>query len=142
MRYSAYGVSERYELTATRHLNEGDEALFYITKLGMFCGPWEVNGRGERKPDHPAVKEWRPAGAFDIIIPLRRKADLGACSIQEVFDRLYFITNRREWTDHLQFSIISIRDEDYNTIKGALSSEGLLNLLGSLLSPRGGTCPL
>jgi len=47
---------------------------------------------------------------------------IGAVNVDHVFNDLLFITNKAKaggggWQDHVQFSIISIREEDYELLK-------------------------
>jgi len=120
-KYSVYGVSERYEETATKHIDKGDQVFFYIKKRKRFNGPWEIASKGKWDESHPAVSEWEGQEKYVIIIPLKPNENIGECNLDSVFSKLYFITNRRKcgkggYSDHFQFSIISIRDEDFNTI--------------------------
>ena len=55
------------------------------------------------------------------LIPIKL-VELRVCPLDDVFDELLFITDRKSkgrgggYSDHFQFSIISIREEDYEII--------------------------
>lgn len=117
--YNVFGVDERYQYTALNHIDTGDIVFFYITEKKKFTGPFKVLEKGKYDPNHVAVSLWksRKNKRYEYIIkfePLRDK--FGECNLEEVFDKLVFITNRKEYSDHFQFSIVSICREDYNTI--------------------------
>ncbi len=117
LKYSVFGVDERYEVTATQLLSVGDKVFFYVTRRRVFIGPWEIVQRGRYEEKHPAVHEWIPPGKYRVIIRLKRLLDkLLEVPITSVFNELLFITNRKEYSDHFQFSIVSIRDEDYDLL--------------------------
>jgi hypothetical protein len=102
--------------------------------LPLFLGPYIIISSGHRNPQHPAVREWASTrGAeFDTIIEFKSLEDEGVGvrvrdfdqrlpNNQQLLNNLLFITNKARtggggWQDHLQFSIVSIREEDYNTI--------------------------
>jgi len=120
-RYNVFGVDERYEVTATKNISEGDEVFFYITRKRVFKGPWKVKKKGEYQYNHPAVIEWKPPNKYFIVIELERSSQLISIPLtDELRDKLLFITNKKKgsggYSDSFQFSIISIRDEDYKTI--------------------------
>lgn len=135
VKYGAYGVDERYRVTAQEHLELGDLVFFYVTDEKVFKGPWRIKDKGKYQPDHPAVKEWKPPGKqsnikYVYIIPIEPLDQIKECPLEKVFDKLLFITNKRRgkrggYSDHFQFSIISIREEDYNTILANTSSKPL-----------------
>jgi len=70
LRYKVFGVDERYEITATRHISEGDEFFFYVKEKQVFCGPWRVKKKGTYIPNHPAVREWSPPDKYVIVIEI------------------------------------------------------------------------
>jgi len=61
---------------------------------------------------------------FTVIIEFDKAPNnpVGAVNVDHVFNDLLFITNKAKaggggWQDHVQFSIISIREEDYELLK-------------------------
>jgi hypothetical protein len=100
----------------------------YCGGLPLLLGPYIIISSGHRNPQHPAVREWASTkGAkFDTIIEFKslENEDVGVrvrVFDQRLLNKLLFITNKARtggggWQDHLQFSIVSIREEDYNTI--------------------------
>lgn len=124
-KFNVFGVDERYMVTCLHHISPGDLAFFYVTGEQVFKGPWKVSRGCTHDPNHPAVSEWRKGRQdrnYEYVIPLERCADFGTCDLWLVFDRLLFITNRLKkkgrvkWSDQFQFSIISIREEDFHTL--------------------------
>lgn len=111
-------MDERWKIAATKIISSGDHALFYREK--KFKGPWLIEEPGEYTPDHPAVKELRPSNVYKYIIPIRLVDKEMIRSIDKVFDKLLFLTNKKRgrggFSDHFQLSIISIRKEDYELI--------------------------
>ena len=136
LRYCVFGVdNEKYGITAKNLVKPGDLLIFYVKSLGsgitnapskcqrVFLGPYRVRSGGSENPNHPAVSEWDPRNRYGIIIEIEKPNDIniGAVSINPILNDLYFITNKARsghggWQDHVQFSIISIREEDYETI--------------------------
>ena len=122
-KYNVFGVDERYRITAQNHINPGDLMFFYVKKSeqkkqvlkeSIFIGPWRIRRAGTYDPNHPAVKEWSPPDTYVYIISIE--------PIKLKVNELLFLTNRKRkgrgggYSDHFQFSVISIREEDYNTI--------------------------
>ncbi len=137
LRYCVFGVDdEKYGITAGGDLvKPGDLMIFYVRSLRVrivnapnkcqrvFLGPYRVRSSGLLRPDHPAVNEWNPKNKFNILIGIEKLNDIyiGAVGIDLVLNNPYFITNKARsgrggWQDHMQFSIISIREEDYRAI--------------------------
>jgi hypothetical protein len=91
--------------------------------LPLLLGPYMITNSGHLNPQHPAVNRWVPV-KFDTIIEFKSLGDVGARVFkddEQLLNKLLFITNKARtggggWQDHLQFSIVSIREEDYNTI--------------------------
>lgn len=134
------GGGRRRAAPIQRYLDKADKILdlyylfcegildLYCGGLPLFLGPYMIISSGHRNPQHPAVREWASTrGAeFDTIIEFKSLEDEGVGVRVRVFDQqllnnLLFITNKARtggggWQDHLQFSIVSIREEDYNTI--------------------------
>ncbi len=88
-----------------------------------FIGPFIVKSQGSNNPNHPAVNQWTPQGKFTVIIEFNHIANepVGAIHVYKVRNNLLFITNKARtgrggWQDHMQFSIISIREEDYEQL--------------------------
>lgn len=116
----------------TEHINPGDLVFFYVTKKREFRGPYKIVDRGYYDPDHQAVEKWkspRKQVRYEYIIPLERLVNRDLrIPLEKVFDKLLFITNKKGfkkrsfrgvrggYTDHFQFSIISIRKEDFDTL--------------------------
>jgi len=124
-KYRVYGVDERYKVTVEKHLEPGDMVIFYIKEKKVFRGPWRVVNKGTYNPKHEAVNKWKPSGKFIYVIPIEPANNLGECSLTNIFNDLLFLTNRKKgkggYSDHFQFSIISIREEDFNTIINHMS---------------------
>ena len=120
-KYGVFGVDSRYKLTVSKHVESGDLIFFYVKERKEFRGPYKVIEGGHYNPNHPAVKEWksREGVRYEYIVPIRKLKDL-VVRLDTIFDKLLFITNRKRgrgrYSDHFQFSIISIRSEDYETI--------------------------
>ena len=140
LKYKVYGVDERYRITAQNHLSPGDLVFFYIKKTDqgkqvlkepIFTGPWKIKSPATYNPNHPAVKEWNPPNTYLYIIPIEPLNEINVCELSKVFNKLLFITNRKKssggYSDHFQFSIISIREEDYNTILNCITKRTKLN---------------
>ncbi len=120
-KYKVFGVDERYSITVLNHLEPGDLVFFYINKYRIFEGPWKIVEMGIYDPLHKAVKEWEPQNKYVYLIRLDYALDkIITCPLERVFDKLLFLTNRKRgkggYSGHFQFSIISIREEDYKTI--------------------------
>lgn len=71
------------------------------------------------------MKNTRGGKIYDVIVELETEEQIYFVESKNVLDKLLFITNRQGlrggnarggWTDHFQFSIISIRDEDFITL--------------------------
>ena len=98
----------------------------------IFTGPWKITKKPFYDPKHPAVKEWNPPDTYVFIIPIEIINKEFVCSLQDIFDKLLFLTNRKRkgrgggYSDHFQFSIISIREEDYDTILETANNKKLL----------------
>ncbi len=98
----------------------------------IFTGPWKITKEPFYDPKHPAVKEWNPPDTYVFIIPIELIDNEFVCSLQDIFDKLLFLTNRKRkgrgggYSDHFQFSIISIREEDYDTILENANNKKLL----------------
>ncbi|MGC8543521.1 MAG: EVE domain-containing protein [Vulcanisaeta sp.] len=136
LRHCVFGVDNaKYGITATRLVRPGDLVLFYVRSLRkggtpgapskcqrVFLGPYRVKNSGALNPNHPAVNQWSPPGQYQVLIEIEKTTDkIGAVDVNALLNVLYFITNKARsgrggWQDHMQFSIISIRGEDYNTI--------------------------
>ncbi|MGC8607491.1 MAG: hypothetical protein ACP5L5_08035 [Vulcanisaeta sp.] len=136
LKYCAFGVdNEKYGITAREFVKPGDFIIFYVRSLRtsivnapskcqrVFLGPYRVRSSGLLNPNHPALMSWNPKNKFNVIIEIEKLNDfhIGAVDINLVLNNLYFITNKARsgrggWQDHMQFSIISIREEDYVTI--------------------------
>jgi hypothetical protein len=129
------GGGRRRAAPIQRCLDKADKILdLYCGGLPLFLGPYIIISSGHRNPQHPAVREWASTkGAeFDTIIKFKSLEDEGVGvrvrdfdqrlpNNQQLLNNLLFITNKARtggggWQDHLQFSIVSIREEDYNTI--------------------------
>lgn len=129
-KYRVYGVSEdKYGYTALNHVKKGDLVFFYVTRCRVFIGPWRVVDTPRIRPEHPAVREWRvhskERAGYSVIVELDRCDSVVLTLGDTVLRELLFVTNKKGldsgdvrggWTDHFQFSIISIRDEDYETL--------------------------
>lgn len=118
-----WGVDERY-LGILKLLKPGeDRFIFYVTSWKEFRDIYEISSKlfYDEKPLWPnQIYPWR--------IKIKRIFQ-GKVSIDKVFDKLLFITNRKKgkggWSDHFQFSIISIRDEDFILIRDAMKARVL-----------------
>ena len=119
VREEVWGVDERY-LGTLKMLKPGeDRFIFYVTRWKEFRDVYEISS----KPFYDEEPLW-PNKLYPWRIKIKRILQ-GRVSIDKVFDKLLFITNRRKGkggeSDHFQFSIISIRDKDftliYNSIK-------------------------
>ncbi len=106
-------------------LDEADTILdLCCGGLPLLLGPYMIISSGYRNPQHPAVNEWESPkpGMFDTIIEFKSLDNVGVRVFdQQLLNKLLFLTNKARtgkggWQDHLQFSIVSIRDEDYDTI--------------------------
>ncbi|WP_238376244.1 hypothetical protein [Vulcanisaeta sp. EB80] len=82
-----------------------------------------IKSPGTPNPKHSAVSEWDPAGKFTVIIEFGEVPNdpIGAVNVNDVSNDLLFITNKAKpggggRQDHVQFSIISIREEDYEQL--------------------------
>ncbi|WP_069806833.1 EVE domain-containing protein [Vulcanisaeta thermophila] len=150
-----FGVDkDKYGITALDLIRAGDLFFFYVrTSKGnelsacgrSFVGPFKVNGKPEEKPTHPAVKKWNPPDKYTIIIPFERASNqIIAVKVEKVIKNLYFITNKGKggrggWQDHVQFSIISIIEDDYNTLLNA-KAKNLNNKCMKSISKVMGSC--
>ncbi|MFP3280576.1 MAG: hypothetical protein RXO76_05895 [Vulcanisaeta sp.] len=83
-----------------------------------------IKSPGTPNPKHSAVSEWDPAGKFTVIIEFGKVPNdpIGAVNLDDVSNDLLFITNKAKTgrggrQDHVQFSIISIREEDYELLR-------------------------
>ncbi|MEM4440175.1 MAG: hypothetical protein QW764_02235 [Desulfurococcaceae archaeon] len=121
-KYGVFGVDKRYEITCSKHISAGDMVFFYITSpKRVFIGPWVVKGPCKFNPNHVAVKEWKSPKSqvkYEYIIDIEKYGEIGECELNEVYEDLLFVTNKLckpsgGYTDHFQFSIISIRVEDF-----------------------------
>ncbi|GAB6947746.1 hypothetical protein JCM16161A_18760 [Vulcanisaeta sp. JCM 16161] len=130
-----FGVdNEKYGITTRKLVKPGDFVIFYVRSLRtsivntpskcqrVFLGPYRVRSSGILSPNHPAVNEWNSKNKFNVVMEIGKGSDvIGAVDVNELLNDLLFITNKARtgrggWQDHMQFSIISIREEDYGTI--------------------------
>lgn len=118
-----WGVDNRYKLTIRRLKPKVDLLIFYVTDIMAFMGVYDVVS----EPYYDEIPIWS-GGIYPHRIkinPLLEKS----ISIKELFDELLFITNRKKgrggWSDHLQFSMVSICDEDYKTICSRIKDKHL-----------------
>jgi len=87
-----------------------------------FIGPYMVMGHYVSSPNNSTVNARKPSGKFAVIIGFKNgNHSVGFVPMDSAFNALSFITNKARtgrggWQDHVQFSIISIREEDYNTL--------------------------
>jgi len=126
VREEVWGVDERY-LDTLKLLKLGkDMFIFYVTHWKEFRDVYEISS----KPFYDEEPLW-PDKLYPWRIKIKRIFQ-GKVSINEVFDKLLFITNRGKgkggWSDHFQFSIISIRDEDFALIHDAMKRMSALQL--------------
>jgi hypothetical protein len=136
LKHGVFGVDpSKYGITAQSLVRVDDLFFFYVrsqrgkkTSLQgcslTFIGPFIVKSQGSNNPNHPAVNQWTPQGKFTVIIEFNHIANepVGAIHVDKVRNNLLFITNKARtgrggWQDHMQFSIISIREEDYELLR-------------------------
>ncbi|MEM4914304.1 MAG: EVE domain-containing protein [Desulfurococcaceae archaeon] len=132
-KYGVFGVDERYRTTCSQHVSAGDMVFFYITSpKRVFIGPWVVKSPCKHNPNHVAVKEWKSPERRQVkyvyIIDIEKYGEIGECRLNKVIKDLLFITNKRlepsgGYTDHFQFSIISIRVEDFCRLLNCVIAE-------------------
>jgi len=114
-----WGVEEEYLQTMKRLKKGEDMLIFYVSGDQEFKGVFNVAERGYYYDATPNWKDKRGR-----LFPHRIKIEPifeASVSIGACFNDLLFITNRKKgsggWSDHFQFSMISIRQEDYETIR-------------------------
>ena len=136
LKHDVFGVDpSKYGITTQSLVRADDLFFFYVrsqrgkkTSLrgcGLtFIGPFIVKSQGSNNPNHPAVNQWTPQGKFTVIIEFNHIANepVGAIHVDKVRNNLLFITNKARtgrggWQDHMQFSIISTREEDYELLR-------------------------
>jgi hypothetical protein len=135
LKHGVFGVDpSKYGIAAQSLVRVDDLFFFYVrsqrgqkTSLqdcGLtFIGPFIVKSQGSNNPNHPAVNQWTPQGKFTVIIEFKYVTNepVGVVPVDKVLNNLLFITNKARtgrggWQDHMQFSIISIREEDYEQL--------------------------
>lgn len=109
-----WGCGDKYVSTIKR-LKKGEDILaFYAKKDMQFKGIFNVSEKGyyyDEAPNWPDKPIPHRIGIEPIIE--------ASVPIETCFEDLLFITSRERgrggWSDHFQFSIVSIREEDYTT---------------------------
>jgi len=94
--------------------------IFYVTRWKEFRDVYEISS----KPFYDEEPLW-PDKLYPWRVRIKRILQ-GKVNIDKVFDKLLLITNigkgKEGWSDHFQFSIISIRDEDFSLIYNSMKN--------------------